>query len=170
MKGLSIALLILLAGLSQVAVSPLFPVSAAVPDMSLVTLVMLAVFAGPTSVMIGLPLMAIFVGFDSGRQPGLVLMAYLPLLPVALFLEESRIPLNRYLQTTLAALFTGAWARTVMAFGAIAGGADPAFGALVGQLVVPGLVLDFALLTLVYAPVRLLGWSGRGVTLQRSRW
>jgi hypothetical protein len=160
----------MMAAVMQVAVSPLFPVSAAVPDVALVTLVMLAVFAGPTTVMAGLPLMALFIGFDSGRQPGLVLMAYLPLLPIALFLEESRVPLNRFLQMSLAGVVTGAWARTMMAFGAIAGGAEPALGVLGGQLVLPGMVLDFALLALVYAPVRLLGWSGRGMRLQRSRW
>lgn len=170
MRQLSIVVLVVITAVTQVSVAPLFPVSAAVPDIALVTLVILTVFAGPTTVMFGLPLMAICVGFDSDRQPGLLLMAYLPLLPLALFLEESRIPLNRYAQMALAGMATGAWARSVLAFGAIAGGADPAFGAIIGQLVIPGLFLDFALLTVVYAPVRLLGWTGRGMTLQRSRW
>ena len=170
MKALGVCLLVVVTALAQVSVAPLFPVSAAVPDYVLVVLVILTVFAGPTTVMLALPLMAICLGFASDRSPGLLLIAYLPLLPLALYGEETRVPLNRYAQIVLAGLATGAWARTLLAFGAIAGGAEPAFGALVGQLVIPGLFLDFALLTLVYAPFRLLGWSGRGMSLQRSRW
>lgn len=163
-------LLVVMTALAQVSVAPLFPVSAAVPDYALVTLVILTVFAGPATVMVALPLMAICLGFASDRSPGLLLIAYLPLLPLALYAEDSRMPLNRYAQMTLAGIATGVWARWVLALGAIAGGADPSFGAIVGQLVIPGIFLDFALLTLVYAPFRLLGWSGRGMSLQRSRW
>lgn len=163
-------LLVVLTALAQVSVAPLFPISAASPDYALVALVILTVFAGPTTVMVALPLMALFLGFASDRSPGLLLMAYLPLLPLALYLEDSRVPLNRYAEMAVAGMATGAWARLVLAFGAIAGGADPSFGAIVGQLVIPGLILDFALLTLVYAPFRLLGWTGRGMSLQRSRW
>ena len=170
MKAVGVCLLVVVTALAQVSVAPLFPFSAAVPDYVLVVLVILTVFAGPTTVMLALPLMAICLGFASDRSPGLLLIAYLPLLPLALYGEETRVPLNRYAQIVLAGLATGAWARTLLAFGAIAGGAEPAFGAIVGQLVIPGLFLDFALLTLVYAPFRLLGWSGRGMSLQRSRW
>ncbi len=170
MKAVGVCLLVVTTALAQVSVAPLFPISAAVPDYALIVLVILTLFAGPATVMLALPLIAICLGFASDRSPGLLLMAYLPLLPLALYAEETRVPLNRYAQMVVAGLATGAWARTLLAFGAIAGGADPAFGALVGQLVIPGLFLDFALLTLVYAPFRLLGWSGRGMSLQRSRW
>ncbi len=170
MKNLGVGLLVVLIALAQVSVAPLFPVSAAVPDYALVLLVVLTVFAGPATVMVALPLMAVCLGFASDRSPGLLLLAYLPLLPLALYLENSQMPLNSYSQMALAGVATGAWARLILALGAIAGGADPSFGAIAGQLVIPGLFLDFALLTLVYAPFRLLGWSGRGMSLQRSRW
>lgn len=170
MKPLGIVTLVVVVALAQVAVAPLFPVSAAIPDLALVTLVMLAVYAGPTTVMLALPLMAICVGFASSRDPGLLLMAYLPLLPLALFLEESRVPLNRYAQMTAAGMATGAWARSMLALGAIAGGAEPALGTLTFGLLFPGLLVDFALLTVVYVTFRVLGWSGRGMTLERSRW
>lgn len=170
MKAVSVVLLVVLVALAQVSVAPLFPVSAAIPDFALVTLVMLAVFAGPGTVMLALPLMAICVGFDSGREPGLLLMAYLPLLPLALFIEESRLPVNRYAQMTLAGVATGIWARTMLALGAIAGGAEPAIGTLAFGLLVPGLLVDFVLLTVVYTPFRVFGWSARGMSLQRSRW
>lgn len=170
MKAVGVVLLVVLVSLAQVSVAPLFPVSAAIPDWALVTLVMLAVFAGPNTVMLALPLMAICVGFDSDREPGLLLMAYLPLLPLALFIEESRLPVNRYAQMTLAGVATGIWARTILALGAIAGGAEPAIGTLAFGLLVPGLLVDFVLLTVVYTPFRVFGWSGRGMSLQRSRW
>ena len=170
MRAAGVCLLVFVTALAQVTVAPLFPVSAAVPDYALVMLVILTVFAGPTTVMVALPLTALLLGFASDRSPGLLVMAYLPLLPLALYVEDSRMPLNRYAQMAVAGVATGAWARLLLAFGAIAGGADPSFGAIVGQLVIPGLFLDFALLTLVYAPFRLLGWSGRGMSLQRSRW
>ena len=170
MKSLGVVLLVVVTALAQVAVAPLFPISAAVPDYALVTLVLLTVFAGPAIVMLALPLMAICLGFAGDRSPGLLLIAYLPLLPLSLYVEDARVPLNRYAQMAIAGIVTGAWARTLLAFGAIAGGADPALGAITGQLVVPGLFLDFALLTVVYLPFRLLGWTGRGMSLQRSRW
>ena len=170
MRAAGVSLLVVVTALAQVTVAPLFPVSAAVPDYALVVLVILTVFAGPTTVMVALPLMALFLGFASDRSPGLLVMAYLPLLPLALYVEDLRVPLNRYAQMAVAGVATGAWARLLLALGAIAGGADLSFGAIVGQLVIPGLFLDFALLTLVYAPFRLLGWSGRGMSLQRSRW
>lgn len=170
MKALGVCLLVVLTALAQVSVAPLFPLSAAIPDYALVTLVILTVFAGPATVMLALPLMALSLGFASDRSPGLLLLAYLPLLPLSLYVEEARVPLNRYAQMAVAGVATGAWARTLLALGAIVGGADPAFGALAGQLVIPGVFLDLALLTLVYVPLRLLGWTGRGMSLQRSRW
>lgn len=170
MKAAGVCLLVVVTALAQVTVAPLFPVSAAVPDYALVVLVILTVFAGPTTVMLAIPLMAICLGFASDRSPGLLLMAYLPLLPLALYAEDSRLPLNRYAQMVVAGVAAGIWARMLLALGAIAGGADASFGAMAGQLVIPGIFLDFALLTLVYAPFRLLGWSGRGMSLQRSRW
>jgi hypothetical protein len=58
----------------------------------------------------------------------------------------------------------------ILAFGAIAGGAEPAIGALISDVIVPGLVLDLSLLTVVYIPLRLAGLAGQGMTLQRSRY
>ena len=111
MKAAGVCLLVVVTALAQVAVAPLFPVSAAVPDYALVVLVILTVFAGPTTVMLAIPLMAICLGFASDRSPGLLLMAYLPLLPLALYAEDSRLPLNRYAQMVVAGVAAGIWAR-----------------------------------------------------------
>jgi hypothetical protein len=110
--------------------------------------------------------MAICVGFDrtasrppaDGLPPATALALSIPL------------PVNRYAQMTLAGVATGIWARTMLALGAIAGGAEPAIGTLAFGLLAPGLLLDFVLLTVVYTPFRVFGWSGRGMSLQRSRW
>jgi len=67
-------------------------------------------------------------------------------------------------------LATGAWLRAVLALGAVAGGAEPALGPMLTDVILPGMFLDLVLLTVVYIPLRLAGIPGRGMTLQRSRY
>ena len=83
-------------------------------------------------------------------------------------LEESRVPVNHYLRTVLVVIVTGIWLRTLLALGAITAGADAAFGVLITDVLVPGVFLDFALLTVAYVPLRLIGWTGQGMTLGRT--
>ena len=154
--------------MAQVTVAPLFPISGAVPDFALVLLVTLAVFSGPTSAMLAIPVTAIFVGFASDRAPGLLIIAYLPLLPLGLLLQEWRIPLNQYLRVIAGGGATGMWIRGVLAIAAVLQGANIAVGPLIFQVLLPGLFLDLALLTIAYVPFRLIGWSGRGMNLQRG--
>ncbi|MBI5948202.1 MAG: hypothetical protein HY875_08695 [Chloroflexi bacterium] len=161
---------LLLAALAQVTVASLFPWQAALPDLALLTLLLFAAFAGPATVMVGLPLLAISLGFASDRSPALILLAYLPLLPIASGLEQSAVPLNRYTTWLIAGLATGAWARLILAFGAIAQGASADLGSLAFRLVLPGLILDGLLLSMVYLPIRAFGWEGRGPSLQQARW
>lgn len=170
MKGVSLGALVLLAVLGQVTVSSLFPIAGAEADLPLVTLLLLSVFAGPRTVLIALPIAAVLLGFASDRAPGLLLLAYLPLPPVAMLLEDSPLPLNHYARTALTCLGVGVWLRLVLALGAVAQGADMAVGALVWDVMVPGAFLDLALLTVAYIPCRFIGWTGRGMTLQRSGW
>jgi hypothetical protein len=80
------------------------------------------------------------------------------------------VPVNHYLRTLAMMVVTGVWARALLAVGAIAGGADGAFGMLVTDVVLPGMFLDAALLSVVYIPLRVAGWTGQGLTLQRSRY
>ena len=100
-KALLIALLFFTAALAEVTVAPLFPISAAVPDIPLVTLVVVTAYAGPYAAMLGIPFVAICLGFASDRSPGVLLIAYLPLLPLAAILEESSLPLNRFARTLI---------------------------------------------------------------------
>ena len=168
MKAILVFLLIIVTAMAQVTVAPLFPVSGAVPDLALVLLVTLAVFSGPTTAMVAIPLTAIFVGFATDRAPGLLIIAYLPLLPLGLLLQESHIPLNQYLRVVTSGGATGVWIRLVLALAAVLQGASIAIGPLIFQVLLPGLFLDLALLTIAYVPFRLIGWSGRGMNLQRG--
>lgn len=165
-----IGLALLLAAIAQVTVAPLFPVAGAVPEIVLLALVLLAAFSSPSPVMVFTPIVAIGLAFLADRSPGLVLLAYLPLLPLGFALEESPVPLNHYVRTLAMMAVTGLWLRTLLALGAMASGATPAFSLLVSDVLLPGMFLDAALLTVVYIPMRLIGWSGRGMTLQRSRY
>ncbi len=170
MKGTMTGLAMLLAAIAQVTVAPLFPVAGAVPEFVLLGLVLMAAFSSPSPVMVLTPLMAVALAFLSDRSPGLLLVAYLPLLPLGFALEESPVPLNHYLRTLAMIVVTGVWLRTLLALGAMASGAAPAFSLLLSDVLVPGAFLDAALLTVVYIPMRLVGWSGRGMTLQRGRY
>lgn len=170
MKALAGVGAVVLAAIAQVTVAPLFPLGGAAPEFVLLGLVLITAFSGPPPVMWLTPLAAVAAGWLSDRSPGLMLIAYLPLLPVGLGLEESPAPLNHYVRTLAMMLVTGMWLRMILAFGAIAGGAEPAIGALISDVIIPGLVLDLSLLTVVYIPLRLAGLAGRGMTLQRSRY
>ncbi len=168
MKGFLIGIGILLAAMAQVTVAPLFPVAGAVPEFVVLALVLLVAFSSPRPVMIGTPIAALAYGFLSDRAPALLLLGYLPLLPLGYFLEESRVPVNHYLRAAAMMTITGLWLRTLLAFGAMTAGADAAFGVLVTDVLVPGFFLDLALLTVAYIPLRLIGWTGQGMTLERT--
>lgn len=168
MKGLAVAVLLLLATIFQSSVAYLFPVRGAVFDFGLAALIAVCVWAGPRYAMVALPAAAVLISFATDRAPGLLLLGYLPLLPLAFLLEERNAPLNRYAHTLAAGALTGAWARTVLATGPMLEGAGFAGTDLLFLVLVPGLFLDILLVTFAYLPFRLLGWSARPMTLYRS--
>jgi len=168
MKTFRMALLLVTVTVADVTVAPLFPIRGASPDFALVTLMMLAVFSGPRTVMVALPVLSVLLGFSTDRAPGLLLLGYLPLLPLAAYLDRGPLPLNRYAQVLAVGVATGLWARLLLAFGAIAQGADLQISALLADVLVPGFFLDVGLITIVYFPFRLVGWSPRQMTLQRG--
>lgn len=169
MTALLAVAVVFLAVLGQVTVAPLFPVSAALPDFVLVALTLVLVYRGPRVAMVALPLAAIWLAFASNRAPGLLVLAYLPLLPLCVVAEQVSVPLNRSAHVLAAAALTGLWARLVLAISAMLQGADPAITAVIGRLLLPGLLLDLALVALLYFPLRLL-LAVRPLTLQRSAW
>lgn len=168
MSRLAIAAILILVVVAQVTVAPLFPLRAAVPDFALLTLIGLAMYRRPATTMLALPILALLLAFSTDRAPGLLLLVYLPLLPLAALIEGADLPLNRYARITIALVVSGLWARTLLALAAIAQGAEPETGALVRQVLLPGMVLDWGLLTVVYVPSRLLGWRPQRMILQRG--
>lgn len=168
MRELIYGAALFVAATAQVTVAPLFPIEGAVPDIVLVTLVTLATWAGPRTAMVSLPIVAIFLGFGSDREPGLLIIAYLPLLPLSLVVDEANLPLNRFGQVLLTGAGTGLWARLVMSAGAFVSGAAVSLSGLLFLVLVPGLLLDILLLTFAYLPFRLMGMNARPMTLQRS--
>lgn len=159
---------VVLAAVAQVTVAPLFPLGSAVPDLLVATLVVVSVFAGPRRAMVAVPLGALLLSFGSGRSAALLLIAYLPLLPLAAFLQEANVPLTRFLQSLAAAVVTGAWARTVLALGAMTGGADPQLGTLVLSLLLPGVFLDALVVGAAYLPWKVARLPARPLSLART--
>jgi hypothetical protein len=168
MKAFTLALVVVMAACAQVTVAPLFPLASAVPDFALLALVASAVFAGPRPAMAMLPALALAVGFLTGRSPALLIVAYLPLLPAGRWLETSGLPLSAYARLAILTAAGGAFARTILAAGAFANGADFAPAILLRDFIFPGIVLDAALLSAVYVPARLLGVRAGTLSLQRG--
>jgi hypothetical protein len=168
MREIVVAVAVLFAALAQVTVAPLFPIQGALFDFVLVTLITVAVWAGPRAAMVSLPFAAIFLGFVSDRAPGLLILAYLPLLPLAFVVAEANLPLSRFVQTVLVGAGVGIWARLVLSLGAFVGGAEFTLSGLLFLVLVPGVFLDILLVTFVYLPFRLSGMHARPMTLHRS--
>lgn len=168
MRGFSAVATVVFACICQVTIAPLFPVSATAFDFVLIALVLVAAFGNPRRAMVAVPVAAVALSFLSGRSAGLLLLAYLPLLPLGLFLEGASVPLNHFARALVATLATGAWARVLLVLGAMVGGAEGNLGIVVREILLPGLFLDFALLSVAYVPMRLIGWSGQGMSLQRG--
>jgi cell shape-determining protein MreD len=164
--GAALVLLVL----TQVAVAPLFPLRAAIPDLILVGVMVIALYWSPRPAMVAVPVVAVLFSFASDRAPGLVLLAYLPLLPAAYVLEQARLPINRYTQAAVATVVGGMAARLILAIGPMTQGAEFTFGVITKDLLLPGTVLDWSLLTLAYLPLRLAGLEASRMTLYRSNY
>ncbi len=156
------------AGLAQVAVAPLFPLDAAIPDLALIGILALIIYEGPHPAMVAVPILALIIGFASDRSPALLLLAYLPVMPLAFWLDTAGLPLNRYAQASIVAVVGGMAARLLLAMGPLTEGAAFSFGGLTKDLLLPGALLDWALLTIAFIPLRLLGREASRMTLSRS--
>jgi len=159
--------LVLLA-LAQVAIAPLFPLGGAIPDLALIGILALALYEGPHPAMVAIPVLALLIGFGTDRSPSLLLLAYLPVLPLAFFLATAGLPLNRYAQASLTAVIGGMAARFFLALGPLTQGAAFSVGGLTKDLLLPGAFLDWALLTAAFIPLRFLGREASRLTLSRS--
>lgn len=164
------AMFVLLAGVCQVTVASLFPLRGAVVECGLFTVLLLALASGPRAAMLGLPFAALAIGFASDRAPGLLILAYLPVLPLAAYVEEIRLPVARYLQLLGVALLCGAWARAVLVTGPVIEGAEFDAWVFLRDVIIPGLPLDALAFTAIYFPIRMIGRGADSLTLQRGRY
>ena len=167
MRAPLLALLLLMAVLAQVAVAPLFPVAGAVVELPVVLLLLLAVFAGPLAVMIGLPALVLLLGFAANVGFEWLIAAYLPLLPAAAWLQRAMLR-TPYLLILATAILGGVWARAVFATVAMTSGASPDFAALLTAVLIPGVALDVAVLSVAWLACRSLGWEARSLDLERA--
>ncbi len=170
MKLILCALAVVLAGTAQVTIGSLFPLRGAVIDFGLLTVLLLALTAGPRAAMLAVPFCALTVGFASDRSPGLLVLAYLPVLPLGVIFEEARVPLPRYLQLSVLLVACGAWARVLLAGSAVVQGADFMVAPIVRELIVPGVLLDLLGFTAMYLPIRMIGRGADTFTLREGRY
>ena len=169
MRVLLTVVLLLATVLAQVAVAPLFPLLGAVVELPVVVLLLLAVFAGPYAVMIGLPILVLFLGFSTNVEFEWLVIAYLPLLPCAAWIQRQRaIPQTPYALVLVMVIAAGIWARAVFTAVAMTSGASLAVGPVITDILFTGALLDAAVVSVVYALCRWVGWPVRSLDLEQA--
>ncbi len=169
MRAALIALLVLATTLAQVVVAPLFPLQGMVVELPVVALLLLAVFAGPRAVMITLPLLVIAIGFSTNVEFEWLVLAYLPLLPCAAWIQrQALIPQTPYLLVLGMAFASGLWVRAVFSGVAMLSGASLSVDAIVFDALLPGALFDAVVASIAYALCRWIGWTTRSLDLERA--
>ena len=169
MRVLLTVVLLLATVLAQVAVAPLFPLLGAVVELPVVVLLLLAVFAGPYAVMIGLPILVLFLGFSTNVEFEWLVIAYLPLLPCAAWIQrQGAIPQTPYALVLVMVIAAGIWARAVFTAVAMTSGASLAAGPVITDILFTGALLDAVVVSVVYALCRWVGWPVRSLDLEQA--
>jgi hypothetical protein len=146
---------LLLAVAAQTSVAPLFRLAGAEASIVMLFVLVVLVLEGPRPAMVAAPIAAVLYAFAAGITPALVLLGFVPVVLIGAWMEELRLPVARFVLVAGAFLLATAWLRLVLAAGAILDGADAALWVLVSSVLVPGAVLDLALLGVAYLPARL---------------
>lgn len=170
MIGILVFLALIATAILQATVAPLFPLGNAQPDFALLFCAWLCIFRGPRTAMWAIPVVALFEGFLVDRSPGLLIVGYLPIVPLLAFFHprDTNVVLGSYWRVAVATSITGAGLRALLAITAILQGGQFDLGILVFGIIIPGLVLDAALLTVAYLPARLLGWNVASMALSKG--
>ena len=170
MSGIATFFALTIVAILQLSLAPLFPLSIAQADLGLVFVAWITLFRGPRTAMWVAPVLAVMTGLLSDRSPGLFMLAYLPIVPLIAFLRprDTNMIFGGYWRALGAVVVVGVWGRVILALAAIAQGAEPAVGVLIGSIIAPGIFLDGALLTLAFAPARLVGWDVASMALTRG--
>jgi hypothetical protein len=149
------AVALLLAISVQTAVAPLFRFGSAEASIVLLFVLFVLILEGPRPAMVAAPAAAILYAFAAGLSPALVLIGFAPLVLIGAWIEALRWPVARF--ALVAGTFVAATAvlRLVLAAGAVLQGADAAVWTLIGRIMIPGAILDVALLGIAYLPLRI---------------
>jgi hypothetical protein len=158
-KATGLGLAVIITPLLQVTVAPLFPLQAATAQVCLALVALVAAMSGPRPAMVAAPVMAVLHAFLSGLPPGLLLLAYLPIVPLMHWAEESEPLPSPMLRFVLAVAATGLFVRVLLGLAATSEGAELSPTSLLLNLLAPGLVLDSLVASVAYAGCRLAGWE-----------
>ena len=170
MRGALLVLLLLATVLAQVAIAPFFPLAGALVELPVVVLLLLAIFAGPGAVMVGLPLLVLFLGFSTNVEFEWLVLAYLPLLPCAAWIQRQRvIPQTPYALALGMAVAAAVWTRLVFTTVAVTSGASPDVGGIVTGILLPGAAFDAALLSVGYFLCRQVRLPTHSLDLEEAR-
>ncbi len=164
------AIAVVLIAAIQVAVVPLFPISGSEADVGLIAILAIAMIAGPRPAMLATPALALAIGLSSSRSPGLMLVAYAAVLPLAAFLEDLPYPLGRLSRLLAVAVIAGLWGRFLLGFAAISAGSEFAINDLLLQVLIPGVVFDALLFLAMYVAFQIAGIGNRRFSMQRAGW
>lgn len=158
-----LAVMVVLVAVGQAAASPLFTAADAAPAFGVVFLALLTVYRGTRVGMVMTPLLAIAEAWLRGLEPGILLLAYAPVVPLAASVTGTAWPLlGPGLRLTGAVVAAGAWARLLGAAIVVLGGASTDVSTFVFALIVPGALVDALLTLAVYLPLRAgIGEPGR---------
>ena len=168
MRAVLLLLLLLATVLAQVAVAPFFPLAGAVVELPVVVLLLLALFAGPRAVMLALPILVLFLGFSTNVEFEWLVLAYLPILPCAAWIQRQRaIPQTPYALVLGTTFVAGIWARGVFAVVTTASGASPEVGTVIVDILLPGAAFDAVVLSVAYGLCRWIGWPARSLELEQ---
>lgn len=161
---------LLLTAILQTSVAPLFPFSLAQADFALLFVAWIMFFRGPHTSMWVVPTLAVLLGFMTNHSPALFLLGFMPVVILAsvLRVDGTNLLLGKYWRAAGIVVATGTWTRSLFALIAIVQGADPSIGVLIGSIIIPGIFLDWALLTLAFVPSRLIGLDVANTALSRG--
>lgn len=161
---------LLLAVAMQTSVAPLFRAAGAEASIVLLFVLLVLIIEGPKPAMVAAPAAGVLYAFAAGLSPALVLVGTVPLVLVAAWLEDIRLPVARFALVAAVFVIAGLWLRLVLATGAIIQGSDAALWELVSRVLIPGALLDLSLLAVAYLPIRLVGFEPREMSLGASRY
>jgi hypothetical protein len=155
MKGIAVVVAVLVIPVAQYSVVPYFDVSGTVVDLMLITLALLVAFTSVGAMLAAIPAMAILAGLISDSSIVVLVLGYLPLLPLA-YTFETELPydLPTFARLAIAVALTSVWVRLLGAAMLLIEGASFGPAELLTASILPGFLLDTVAFLIVYGILR----------------